>query len=94
MTDAEAEIVRAEVVALQAVMIAVLRRLAQDRPDLSVLLCQSFEEAEAILTGVAVQIGLEAPLASTVGALRVVEEIRNAVIHDPALCAAAPPPQI
>ncbi len=89
MNQAEAEIVGAEVVALQAVLIAVLRRLAQDRPDLSPLLCQSFEEAEAILTGVAVRVGLDAPLASTVGALRVVEEIRDAVIHDPATCGGA-----
>jgi hypothetical protein len=77
---------RAEVVALQAVLMAVFRRLASERSDLAPLFCKAFDEAETILSGVAVKMGLEAPLESTVGALRVVEELRRAVIRNEAAC--------
>lgn len=86
MTEADASILKAEVVALQAVLISVLRRMASDRADLAPLFCQAFDEAETILSGVAVKLGLDAPMETTVGALRILEEIRNAVIRDPALC--------
>jgi hypothetical protein len=78
---------QSEVVALQAVLIALLRRLMRDRPELRPSVCDAFEEAEAILTGVAEKMGLDAPLGSTVGALAVVEEIRAAVIRDERACA-------
>jgi hypothetical protein len=78
---------QAEVVALQAVLIALLRRLMRDRPELRPSVCDAFEEAEAILTGIAEKVGLDAPLGSTVGALAVVEEIRSAVIRDERVCA-------
>ena len=87
MSDEEAAIVRAEVVALQAVMMAVFRRLATDRPELGALFCKAFDEAETILSGVAIKIGIDAPLESTVGALEVIEEMRRAVIRDESLCA-------
>lgn len=88
MTDHDGDLLKAEVVALQAVMIAVFRRMANDRPDLSALFCQAFDEAEAIMTGVAVQVGVDAPAATTVGALRVLDEIRAGVLADPDLCRA------
>jgi hypothetical protein len=86
MTPADPDILTAEVVALQAVLISVFRTMARERPDLAPLFCTAFDEAEAILTGVAVKMGLEASLDSTVGALAVIEEIRRAVIRDEGVC--------
>jgi hypothetical protein len=87
MNEADAGAVKAEVVALQAVLIAVFRRLAADRPELAPTFCRAFDEAESILTGVAIKMGLEAPRESTVGALRIIEEMRSAVIRDEQVCA-------
>ena len=89
MTEADAAAVKAEVVALQAVLIAVFRRMAADRPELAPSFCRAFEEAEAILTGVSIKMGLGAPRESTVGALRIIEEMRSAVIHNQEACADA-----
>ncbi len=86
MDASETAILKAEVVALQAVMMAVFRRLAADRPELGSLFCQSFDEAETILSGVAVQMGFRADGQAALGALKVVEEIRKAVIRDEAVC--------
>lgn len=86
MTEADEAVLRAEVVALQAVLMAVLRRIVRDKPDLAPLFCQAFDEAETILSGVAVKIGLEAPLEATVGALKVIDELRAAVIRDSSVC--------
>lgn len=85
-TEAETAALRAEVVALQAVMMSVFRRMAADRPELSATFCQAFDEAETILSGVAVKMGLEAPAESTIGALKVIEELRAAVIRDESIC--------
>lgn len=82
----DAAVVKAEVVALQAVLMAVFRRMVSDRPDLAGLFCQAFDEAETILSGVAVKMGLDAPIETSVGALKVVEELRAAVIRDETLC--------
>jgi hypothetical protein len=87
MNEADAAVVKAEVVALQAVMIAVFRRLAGDRPDLAPSFCRAFDEAEAILTGVALKTGLEAPRETTIGALKIIDEIRAGVIRDERACA-------
>jgi hypothetical protein len=89
MNEADAAVIKAEVVALQAVLIAVFRRLASDRPELAPSLCRGFDEAEAILTGVAIKMGLEAPRESTVDALKIIEEIRSGVIRDEQVCAGA-----
>jgi hypothetical protein len=86
MNDEEFATLRAEVVALQAVLMAVFRTLASERSELMPLFCKAFDEAETILSGVAVKMGLEAPLQSTVGALRVVEELRRVVIRDEQAC--------
>jgi hypothetical protein len=84
--DGEAALLRSEVVALQAVMMAVFRRLAADVPDLAPALCRGFDEAEAILTGVAIKMGVEDPSGSAVGALSIVEEIRAGVISKEHWC--------
>ncbi|TFI60001.1 hypothetical protein E2493_01760 [Sphingomonas parva] len=82
----EAAVVRSELVALQAVLIALCRRLAQDSPDLAPTVCRAFDDAEAILTGVAMKMGLGDPNGSAVAALRVVEEIRAGAIADERAC--------
>ena len=89
-SDDEAAILRSEVIALQAVTIAVFRRMMTDRPELSGLFCQAFDDAETILSGVAVKMGVSAPAESTIGALAVIEEIRSAVIRDESLCSQPP----
>lgn len=86
MSDDEAEIVKAEVIALQAVLMAVFRRLATDRRDLAPLFCQAFDEAETILAGVAVRLGLDVPLSSMTGAMTVLEDFRRAVLKDDGSC--------
>ena len=86
MNDADGAAVKAEVVALQAVLIAVFRRMVEDRPELAPSFCRAFDEAEAILTGVTMKMGLEAPRESTVDALQVIEEMRAAVIRDERAC--------
>ena len=87
MNDADAATVKAELVALQAVLIAVFRRLAHDRPELAPTFCSAFDEAETVLTGVTMRIGLDAPRECTVGALKIIEELRAAVIRDEQICA-------
>lgn len=82
----EAAAVRAELVALQATVISVFRRLVEDRPDLAPSFCRAFDEAETILAGVAVKMGIEAAVETSIEALRVLEEIRAGVIRDEGRC--------
>ena len=86
--DAEAEInaTQAESVALQAVVIALCRQILAARPDLATAFCAAFEDAERLMQGIAVRIGTDAPREVTVGALGVIEQIRNAVITDESVC--------
>jgi hypothetical protein len=84
--EADAAVLKAEVVALQAVMMSVFRRMAADRPELSASFCCAFDEAETILSGVAVKMGMVAPAETTIGALEVVEQMRRAVIRDESIC--------
>jgi hypothetical protein len=86
MDEAEAEIVKAEVIAIQAVLMSVFRRLATDRADLAPLFCQAFDEAETIMAGVAVKLGLDVPLPAMTGAITVLEELRRAVLGDEGSC--------
>jgi hypothetical protein len=86
LNASDAAVVRAELVALQAVLIAVFRRLAQDAPELAPTLCLAFDDAESILTGVSMRMGIEDPDRSAVAALRIVEEIRSGVIADERVC--------
>jgi hypothetical protein len=76
----------AEVLALQAALMAVFRRMAEDRPELTPLFCQAFDEAETILAGVATRPGFEEAIGSTGGALRIIDELRQAVIRDESAC--------
>ena len=86
--DAEADIraTQAEAVALQAVMIALMRRMLQARPDLAPVFCEAFEDAERLMSGITLKIGTSAPREVTVGALGVIEQIRSAVIRDESIC--------
>lgn len=86
MNQSEAAELHAEVLAIQAVLMAVFRRMARDHPDLTPLFCQAFDEAETILAGVAVKAGFEGALGTTTGALQIIEELRLAVIQDPSVC--------
>lgn len=72
---------QAEVLALQAVLLGVFRRLARDRPELTPLFCRAFDEAESIMTGVASRAGLEHALHTSTRALDIIEEFRRAVVE-------------
>lgn len=86
MDEKGLEDLRAEVLALQAVLIAVFRRMASDRAELVPLFCRAFDDAEAITTGVATKAGLESQLGTTTAALSVIDELRSAVIREPGAC--------
>lgn len=86
MSEEDEAVLKAEVVALQAVLISVFRRIATDRPEFAPLFCRAFDEADTILSGVAEKLGMTAPIETTVGALRIVDELRSAVIRDPNVC--------
>jgi hypothetical protein len=43
--------VQSEVIALEAVLIAVFRRIARADPRMAKLLCDSFDEAETVMAG-------------------------------------------
>ena len=81
MTDSDAAILHGEVAALQAVLISVLRKLSAERPDMTQDFCAAFDEAETVLTGLAVRLGAEPASLTTITALRVVEEIRAGVLE-------------
>ena len=82
MTEQDAAVLHAEVAALQAVIISVLRRLVAMNRDIAPLLCESFDEAESVLTGLAFKLAGEAASSTTLEAMRVVEEIRSGVLRD------------
>lgn len=86
MTDDETQILQAEVVAIQAVLISVFKRLSAKDSELASLFCDAFEEAEQKVTAVAMKVGAAVPLKSTVGALQVIEELRKAVVQDDSAC--------
>jgi len=91
VTSDEARVLQSEVLALQAVLMAVFRRLVRDRPDLDGLFRQAFDEAETILGGVATRAGLEEALCTTTGALQIIDELRIAVLREADRPAAMPP---
>ena len=86
MSSEDAAILHAEVAALQAVLISLLRRATSERPDLTPLLCAAFDDADTVLTGLAVQLGGEQSGSTTLNALRVVDEIRSGVLGADAAC--------
>jgi hypothetical protein len=86
MSRDEIAVVQAEVLAIQAVLMAVFRRLAEQTPELSHLFCAAFDEAEARMTGVATRLGMESALGTTTEALTIIDELRRAVIRDERSC--------
>lgn len=71
---------QAEVIAIQAVLIAVFRQLAGRHPDLREAFGSAFDDAEIIMSGVAVKLGMEPVLGTTTAALAIIEEFRGAVL--------------
>ena len=86
MDEVDVAELQSEVLALQAVLMGVFRRMVRDRPELTPLFCKAFDEADTIMTGVATRAGLEHSLETATGALRVIDELRRAVIGDETLC--------
>ena len=84
--EAELALVQAEAIAIQAVLIAVFRRMARERPELGPLFCAAFDDAETLMSGVAMKLGTTAPAETTLGTLRVIDELRAAVITDESMC--------
>ncbi|HET8533915.1 MAG TPA: hypothetical protein VFL74_00030 [Sphingomicrobium sp.] len=72
--------VQSEVIALEAVLIAVFRHFAKADTRMARLLCDSFDEAETVMSGLAVKHGLEDVLDTTTAAMGIVEELRKAVV--------------
>jgi hypothetical protein len=72
--------VQAEVIAIQAVLIAVFREMAGQYPQLGRLLRKAFDEAETIMSGVAIKLGMEPVLGTTTAALKIIEEFREAIL--------------
>jgi hypothetical protein len=83
--DSDLVILHAEILAVQAALIALSRRLAAAQPELGPAFCAAFEDAETIMSGLAMRLDL--PSDATLEALRILAEMRHAVIHDEALCA-------
>ena len=84
--DADLPTLHAELLAVQAIVIALARRLAREDAALGRAVCAAFEDAESLMTGVAVRLGADAAPASTLGALRVISEMRDAAIRDESVC--------
>jgi hypothetical protein len=89
--DAELATLHAEILAVQAVLIALARRLGQAHPELGPSLCAAFDDAETRMSGIAVRLGTEGPCGATLDALRIITEMRAAVIQDESLCGRAEP---
>ncbi len=80
MGESDLKDVQAEVIAIQAVLIAVLRQLARQDSGLAPLFAAAFEEAESMMCGVAIKLGMEPMLGTSTAALAVIEELRQAVM--------------
>jgi hypothetical protein len=72
--------VQPEVIAIEAVLIAVFRRVARADPRMANLLGEAFDEAETVMSGLAVKHGMEQLLHTTTAAMTIIEELRQAVI--------------
>lgn len=84
--ESEIKVLQAEALAVQAVLIAVCRRLARERPELAPVLCAAFDDAETLMSGLAMRLGVDVPPETTLGPLRVIDELRAAVITDETMC--------
>ena len=72
--------VQSEAIAIEAVLIAVFRRIARADPRMAELLHNAFDEAETVMAGLALKHGMEEVLQTTTAAMTIVEELRQAVI--------------
>jgi hypothetical protein len=78
--DPSLEEVQSEAIAIEAVLIAVFRRIARADPRMAKLLTDAFDEAETVMSGLAVRHGMEEVLRTTTAAMAIVNELRQAVI--------------
>lgn len=78
--DTDLKEVQAEVIALQAVLISAFRKMAGSYPELARIFTDAFDEAETILSGVALRLGMEPMLGTTTAALTVIEELGAAAL--------------
>jgi len=78
--DHEKEInsLSAETIAIQAVIVHVLRHLAKSGPDLWKAIAAGFDDAASEVENIALQHGAEAKSERTLEALRIVEVTRKA----------------
>ena len=72
--------VQSEVIAIEAVLLAVFRRVARSDPKMATMLRDSFDEAETVMSGLATRHGLEEALQATTAAMTIIEELRQAVL--------------
>jgi hypothetical protein len=72
--------VQSETIAIEAVLIALFRRIARADPRMAELLHHAFDEAETVMAGLALKHGMEEVLQTTTAAMTIVEELRQAVI--------------
>lgn len=74
--------VQSEVIAIEAVLLAVFRRAAKRDPEMARVLRDSFDEAETVMAGLANRHGLEESLQATTAAMTIIDELRQAVLPE------------
>src|SRR5919199_263414 len=67
------------------------RRCPRHDAALGRAVCAAFDDAESMMTGIAVRLAADAPPESTLGALRIIAELREAVIQDESICGPGEP---
>ena len=80
MDSATLQEVQSEVIAIEAVLIAVFRRIAKTDEAMAMLFRESFDEAETVMAGLATRHGLEEALQATTAAMTIIDELRQAVL--------------
>ena len=80
MDSATLQEVQAEVIAIEAVLIAIFRRIAKSDDAMARLFRESFDEAETVMAGLASRHGLEEALQATTAAMTIIDELRQAVL--------------
>ena len=80
MDSATLQEVQSEVIAIEAVLIAIFRRIAKSDDAMARLFRESFDEAETVMAGLATRHGLEEALQATTAAMTIIDELRQAVL--------------
>ena len=80
MDSATLQEVQSEVIAIEAVLIAVFRRIAKSDEAMARLFRESFDEAETVMAGLATRHGLEEAIQATTAAMTIIDELRQAVL--------------